>query len=226
MGKQWGFFFNQRRCIACHACSLACKAWNQEKRGDWKDNNPENIDEDPDAAGKAASMYHDQGPSSRHFSENARYAMKETWRHVTVVECGENPESLRLFNLSLSCNHCEAPSCVAACPTGHIIKETGFGLVISEPESPCISCGACRDACPWQIPQFSSPDMRYPMTKCDFCQERIAEGLKPACVAACVTRALDAAPMEELLVRYPDAQRSTPGFDPGNIGPNLLILPR
>jgi len=42
------------------------------------------------------------------------------------------------------------------------------------------------------------------MTKCDLCIDRIKEGLKPACVASCPMRALDAGPIEELKEKYPD----------------------
>lgn len=32
--RQWGFWFDQQDCINCHACEIACKVWNEEKRGD------------------------------------------------------------------------------------------------------------------------------------------------------------------------------------------------
>ena len=32
--EQWGFYFDQTRCIGCKACVMACKNWNDDKRGD------------------------------------------------------------------------------------------------------------------------------------------------------------------------------------------------
>ena len=31
---QWGFWFDQQDCINCHTCEIACKVWNEQKRGD------------------------------------------------------------------------------------------------------------------------------------------------------------------------------------------------
>jgi len=55
------------------------------------------------------------------------------------------------------------------------------------------------------------------MTKCDLCIDRIKEGLKPACVAGCIMRALDAGPIEELKKRYPDWTDQVENFRGGNL---------
>ena len=31
--KQWAFFFDQSRCVGCHACSVACKDWHNIEAG-------------------------------------------------------------------------------------------------------------------------------------------------------------------------------------------------
>jgi anaerobic dimethyl sulfoxide reductase subunit B (iron-sulfur subunit) len=41
------------------------------------------------------------------------------------------------------------------------------------------------------------------MTKCTLCLERVRDGRRPACVAACWNRALDAGTLEELEAKYP-----------------------
>jgi Fe-S-cluster-containing dehydrogenase component len=52
----------------------------------------------------------------------------------------------------------------------------------------CVGCRACIDACPWKVPQWD--ETRGKVVKCDSCEDRVAEGLQPACVAACTTHAL------------------------------------
>jgi tetrathionate reductase subunit B len=52
----------------------------------------------------------------------------------------------------------------------------------------CIGCGMCIAACPYDA-RFFNP-FRSTADKCDFCVSRIDNGLKPACVEACVSRAL------------------------------------
>ena len=32
--KQWGFYFDETRCVGCKACMIACKENNEELRGD------------------------------------------------------------------------------------------------------------------------------------------------------------------------------------------------
>jgi len=50
-------------------------------------------------------------------------------------------------------------------------------------------------ACPFGAPKFAEDGK---MAKCDFCHERMENGLKPACVLACPTGALDVGPVEDL----------------------------
>jgi len=52
----------------------------------------------------------------------------------------------------------------------------------------CIGCGMCIGACPYDA-RFFNP-IRHTADKCDFCAARIDAGLQPACVEACVSRAL------------------------------------
>jgi anaerobic dimethyl sulfoxide reductase subunit B (iron-sulfur subunit) len=72
------------------------------------------------------------------------------------------------------------------------------------------SCGLCLKECPYEAPQFGAEE-NAKMQKCDFCIERLKQGLKPICVAACPMRALDAGPMDELMRKYGGA-REAEGF--------------
>ena len=69
----------------------------------------------------------------------------------------------------------------------------------------CIGCRFCVAACPYGARSFNWRDPRqdikdinlnYPtrtrgvVEKCNFCEERLAQGLLPACVGACKQQAL------------------------------------
>ena len=224
--SQWAFYYNQDRCVNCKACTIACKSWNDDKRGDvainvslsWLD------------TGKYAnpSEYELANGGMQNFAEYSKYHMKEYWRRVTKTEYGTVPPDVDVLGLSLGCNHCTTPACVAVCPMQIIAKEPTAGAVLVD-NTNCISCGKCQDACPWGSPQFydtafrkyaENDPNRPKMTKCTFCLDRTREGLKPACVAACLNRALDAGPIDELKLKYPDWTPATINF-PSDFVPSL-----
>ena len=85
-----------------------------------------------------------------------------------------------------TCHHCDDPFCVPVCPKDAMIKRAD-GIVYVDQEK-CIGCMACHKACPWEIP-VKNPDTNTAV-KCDFCMDRLDQGLKPACVTKCTTHAL------------------------------------
>ena len=94
------------------------------------------------------------------------------------------PGYLTLF---MPCFHCEIPWCVSACPTGAVQQREKDGIVFIQQEL-CVGCKACIIACPWNIPQWDQVNGRA--IKCDFCMDRVDEGLDPACVTGCTAHAL------------------------------------
>ena len=103
----------------------------------------------------------------------------------------------------LLCNHCDNPPCVRVCPTQATWRRDD-GIVMMDYHR-CIGCRYCMAACPygsrsfnWRdpVPYIKDINLNYPSRtkgvaeKCNFCEERLALGLPPACVEACKTGAL------------------------------------
>jgi len=83
----------------------------------------------------------------------------------------------------LVCQHCDAPECLAACPSEAIVlNEQGVAVILDDV---CVRCGACAEACPYGVLFYDEAHDRY--LKCDLCAGR-AEG--PLCVAICPVGAL------------------------------------
>jgi anaerobic dimethyl sulfoxide reductase subunit B (iron-sulfur subunit) len=124
------------------------------------------------------------------------------------------------YYVSISCNHCDEPACVSACPSGAMHKREEDGLVVVN-ESVCIGCKYCSMACPYGAPQYNAE--KGHMTKCDGCFERIAENKKPVCVESCPLRALDFAPMTALREKYGTLADIAPLPSSELTKPNLII---
>lgn len=103
------------------------------------------------------------------------------WRRTGEIEGGEYPYAQR-FYLSMGCNHCVDPSCLAGCPVNAYTKDTATGIVLHSADA-CIGCQYCTWNCPYGVPQYN-PE-RGVVGKCDLCHGRLAEGREPACVHAC-----------------------------------------
>ncbi len=123
-----------------------------------------------------------------------------TRRWVSTLEEGKFPD-VEVSHLSLSCLHCENPSCISVCPSGAIKKRESDGIVYADRDECLADCGLCKEACPYDAPRFDE-ESDATIELCDFCVERIDEGKKPICVEACPMRALDCGPREEMESEY------------------------
>jgi len=116
-----------------------------------------------------------------------------SWRAISTFNERRHP-GIALFHLSLACNHCADPACMTACPALAYSVDSSTGAVLLDADA-CIGCGYCAWACPYDAPRFDH-DVGV-MTKCTFCNHRLAEGLAPACAALCPTGALSVSPLSE-----------------------------
>lgn len=113
------------------------------------------------------------------FENNIPEGSFRTW--VPDVEIGTYPETRRAF-LPRLCNHCERPSCVKVCPADATWQRKD-GIVEIDYDK-CWGCGSCVDACPYDA-RFMNPVTKT-ADKCNFCAQRVDQGLLPACVETCI----------------------------------------
>jgi len=133
---------------------------------------------------------------------NERHDIKWIWEteYKHAFPGNENKyldESTEHTPFLVLCNHCENPPCCRACPTEATFQRED-GVVFMDFHR-CIGCRFCMAACPFGSRSFNFLDPRgfikeqnkkFPtrmkgvVEKCNFCEERLAEGLMPACVEA------------------------------------------
>jgi Fe-S-cluster-containing hydrogenase component 2 len=90
----------------------------------------------------------------------------------------------RWKNQAITCKQCDAPNCLAVCPTGalHVAAKTGARVIDA---TKCIGCQRCIKACP----QYPNSPIQYNAEKkvsfkCDLCDGN------PLCVSYCPEGAL------------------------------------
>lgn len=171
---RWGVVIDLTRCVGCYACVVACKQENFVPPGVF-------------------------------------------FNRVLV---SESPEALKAM-FPTQCNHCADPICVEVCPSG--ATQQGEDGIVSVDQDKCVGCRYCLTACPYQVRTYNNgnrgnyfadqgqtefeqigqklrPYQKGVVLKCDFCSQRVHEGLKqglvpgedreatPACVIACPTK--------------------------------------
>jgi len=175
-GTRWALLVDTTRCRAragCRDCSVACHA-------------AHNVPALPDARHEVKWIW----------TESFRHTFPEAEHEFLAAEVMERP-------VTLLCNHCENPPCVRVCPTKATWKRAD-GIVAMDWHR-CIGCRFCVVGCPYGARSFNWRDPRpflkeqnaaFPtrtrgvVEKCNFCEERLAQGLLHACVGACPPRAL------------------------------------
>jgi len=105
---------------------------------------------------------------------------------VLEYEKGKYPLAKRIFAPVL-CMHCQAAPCIDSCPILGAIYRREDGIVVVD-KAKCNGCQLCMQVCPYDALYLD--EERSVVDKCDFCAERLGQGLEPACVATCMGRAM------------------------------------
>lgn len=146
-----------------------------------------------------------------------RKVLEATLGETTVDANGVFTTTCVSYPVSIACNHCDSPACMANCPQGAISKDEETGFVTSDREK-CIGCGTCMKTCPYDAPRIDEEAQKS--VKCHGCADRVAAGMKPTCVEACPARALDFGTVEEMsalgeranIAPLPEASETTPNL--------------
>ena len=206
-GKRWAMVVDMKQCLkagkpGCKDCMVACHTVHNVPQFDNKKDEVKWIWPEP---------YEHAFPGNE--SEYAEDYFKETMKGQPFL---------------VLCNHCDNPPCVRVCPVQATFRRPD-GVVMMDYHR-CIGCRFCMAACPygarslnWRDPRpfiKTAINQEYPtrtrgvVEKCNFCDERLAKGLIPACVEACTCKALVFGDMEdpksevrELLRKHPTARR-------------------
>jgi len=175
--KRWGMVIDLQKCRQKDGCTDCVKACNLAH----------NIPQIPDRA------------------HEVKWIWNQSFESVfPQVQTDYTQQAYAGHPIPLLCNHCANPPCVRVCPTQATFKRENDGIVMMDFHR-CIGCRYCMAACPygsrsfnWQDPRPAIPSINsdFPtrtkgvVEKCNFCEERLARGLRPACVEACPEKAM------------------------------------
>ncbi|MFC2130974.1 sulfate reduction electron transfer complex DsrMKJOP subunit DsrO [Bacteroidota bacterium] len=157
--------------------------------------NPHVMDNCIEACHKAHNV-----PNIKDTKQEVKWIWKEPYHHAFLEQDNyQLPENIVDHPVLLLCNHCDNPPCVSVCPTQATWRRAEDGIVMMDWHR-CIGCRYCMAACPYGSRSFNWKDPRpdideitseFPtrmkgvVEKCTFCDERLVQGKKPACVEAC-----------------------------------------
>ncbi len=125
MSRRKGLLVDPDRCMACRACQVACKEWNELPAED---------------------------TVNRGSFENPADLNANLYNRIRFIE-QDAGAGLEWNFFSQRCLHCEEAGCVQICPTGALFHRAD-GIVAFD-QGKCISCKYCLAACPFDVPRYN-----------------------------------------------------------------------
>ena len=179
MENEKAILVDANKCMACRACQVACKQWNQNegvKTINW-------------------GSY-----------ENPPTLGSETWMRILFNEKYENDKMQWLFTKQ-QCMQCTEAACVDVCPPNATTYEetklpdgSVLKTVVTDQDR-CIGCNYCRVACPFDVPGYNQK--KKGIYRCTMCVDRVVNDVNkfnvPACVKACATGSLSFGDRDEMI---------------------------
>jgi len=155
------FLIDTTLCTACRGCQVACKQWHDLP------------------AEETVNRGSYQNPADLSFDTYKLVRMSEE-----VVD-----DKLRWLFFPDQCRHCLEPPCQdTADDPSAIFTNASTGAVIYTAKTAGLDAAEIRQSCPYDIPR---PAEDGTLAKCDMCNDRVENGLEPACVKVCPTGAMN-----------------------------------
>ena len=167
------FFMDLSRCTACRGCQVACKQWKKLPATETK------------------NWGSHQNPADLDFN---------TYKLVRFNEVEIDNKFNWLF-FPDQCRHCIDPPCKAVAdgyderavlhdPATGAVVFTQFTNMIEGIDDP-------MDLCPYNIPRRNAETGVW--SKCDMCNDRVQNGMLPACVLSCPTGTMNYGDSDEMM---------------------------
>lgn len=161
-------------CTACRACQVACKQWHDLP------------------AEKTTNIGGFQNPQD---------LSSDTYKLVRMTEEVIDGRLQWLF-FPDQCRHCvDAPCLETAFDENAIYRDEATGAILYTQRTRDLDPDEIIGSCPYNIPRKA---LDGTLAKCDMCNDRVHNGLKPACVTACPTGAMQFGDREEILAMAKD----------------------
>ena len=170
--SQKAFLIDNTKCIGCRGCQVACKQWNN-------------------LPAEKTKFFGGSG------YQNPAKLSSSTFTLIKYHEVVEKGKLKDWVFFKEQCRHCLEPACVSACLT-KALEKSPDGPVIYHANI-CMGCRYCMIACPFEIPKFEYDKVIPAIRKCNFCFDRLGEGLIPACAKTCPSGAIQFGKRDELI---------------------------